>query len=79
MYFIVPVIAIFTKFDARDHNSFSRLQEQGQNWHDAKQNAEEEAEKSFQTFVADLNRSTHRPKDYVFMRSDVCFCMVYSI
>jgi hypothetical protein len=52
------------------------LQDQGQNWQDAKHNAKVHAEIEFQPFVADLYKSLHRPKDHVFLRSETCPCAI---
>ena len=70
---VVPVIAIFTKFDACDKQSFSTLQEHGQNGHEAKHNVKEHTEMEFQPIVTDLYKSNHFPKDHVFLRSEIHF------
>ena len=75
---VVPVIAIFTKFDARDKQSFSILQDHGQSWHDAKSNAKVHAEREFQPFVVDLYKSLHCPKDHVFLRSEISDLSLYN-
>ncbi|KDQ14924.1 hypothetical protein BOTBODRAFT_32287 [Botryobasidium botryosum FD-172 SS1] len=66
----VPVIAIFTKFDARDASAFSVLSEQGVPFAEAQRRAPEHARAQFnQDLLPLIQQLAHPPKAVVCLRN----------
>ncbi|KDQ05972.1 hypothetical protein BOTBODRAFT_122040 [Botryobasidium botryosum FD-172 SS1] len=66
----VPVIAIFTKFDALDAAAFSALSEQGVPFAEAQKRAPEHAQKQFdQGLLPLIKQLAHPPRAVVCLRS----------
>ncbi|KDQ11841.1 hypothetical protein BOTBODRAFT_430753 [Botryobasidium botryosum FD-172 SS1] len=66
----VPVIAVFTKFDALDSAAFKTLEAGGLSFNDAKQGASAYAEELFETTHLPLiQHQPHPPKGVVYLRS----------
>ncbi|KDQ11800.1 hypothetical protein BOTBODRAFT_113874 [Botryobasidium botryosum FD-172 SS1] len=68
----VPVIAIFTKFDALDATAFSTLSEQGVPFVEAQKRAPEHAQEQFdQSLLPLIKQLAHPPRAVVCLRSEV--------
>jgi hypothetical protein len=62
----VPVVLIFTKFDALEHKCYSELREQGKNYEDASIQAPELANKTFlEEYLPCILDARFPPKGYV--------------
>ena len=65
----MPVIAIFTKFDALITTAFGELRKQGVTWADAKDKALFHAmEKLKVDYIDQLYKSKFKPKKHVWLR-----------
>ncbi|KDQ19497.1 hypothetical protein BOTBODRAFT_102848 [Botryobasidium botryosum FD-172 SS1] len=70
----VPVVAIFTKFDALDSVAFSALSAQGVPFEEAQKRAPEHAQAQFDQHVLPLIKGVaHPPKAVVYLRSKASF------
>ncbi|KDQ14903.1 hypothetical protein BOTBODRAFT_109549 [Botryobasidium botryosum FD-172 SS1] len=66
----VPVIAVFTKFDALDSIAFSALSEQGVPFEEAQRQAPEHAQAQFdQGLLPLIGQLAHPPRAVVYLRS----------
>ena len=75
VYFgIVPVIVVFTKFDARDDEAYEALKGEGLSPADAVDQAPGRAMQDFQNNCEDLPifKSHYPPKAYVILRGKSC-------
>jgi hypothetical protein len=65
----VPVIAIFTKFDALDNKAYRALRQEGCSWKVAKTGAPQRAILDFERdHLGILTKLRYPPKDYVYLR-----------
>jgi hypothetical protein len=70
----VPVIAIFTKFDALITTAFGELRKQGVTRADAKDKASVHAmEKLKEDYIDQLYKSKYKPKKHVWLRGKCIF------
>ena len=78
---IVPVIVIFTKFDAQDDDAYEVLKEEGLSLEDARIQAPSRAMKDFQDNHKNLPifKSHYPPKQYVILRGKSCIFVWYII
>jgi hypothetical protein len=65
----VPLIVIFTKFDALDDDAFDCLDKEGLPWEDAKQQAPVRAVADFEkVHLRSLYKSKYPPRGHVYLR-----------
>jgi hypothetical protein len=67
----VPVVLIFTKFDALEDKCYSKLREQGKSHQEAKNELPELANKIFQNeYLSRIENTEFPPKTYVCLAGD---------
>lgn len=68
----MPVIAIFTKFDALDDKAFDDLEKEGVSWEEAKRQAPLRAVADFEElYLGRLYKRQYPPKGHVYLRGAV--------
>lgn len=72
MFPAVPVIALFTKFDALDTKAFSALKKEGLAREDAKRQCPPRAEADFENEnLGRFYNKKHPPKGHVYLRGNL--------
>jgi hypothetical protein len=77
----VPVIVVFTKFDAHDDEAYEALKHEGLSPDDAVEQAQSRALKDFQNICKDLPifKSPYPPCAYVILRGNYLLIIVAAI
>jgi hypothetical protein len=77
----VPVIVVFTKFDARDDEAYGALKEEGLSQDDAVNQAPSRAMRDFEKTCKDLSifKSHYPPKAFVILRGKTFSVIVWCI
>ena len=65
------MIVIFTKFDDRDNEAFTALQDAGQGHVEARMSCQKHAENCFQVHVNNVYNTTYPPKDHIYLRGKI--------
>jgi len=73
LFLAVPVVAIFTKFDALEDKAYGDLEEEGASEEDAVAQAPARAVADFEEmYLPELYRREYPPRGHVYLRGDKC-------
>ncbi|KAG8869538.1 hypothetical protein FRC20_001286 [Serendipita sp. 405] len=71
VFYAVPVIAIFTKFDALDNRAFNKLKKEGKSRRESRELATQRAVIDFEAiYLKMMYKYTHPPKAHVYLRGE---------